>query len=198
MTRARPYDRDVALNAAMQLFWRKGYHATSLKDLEAALKMKPGSIYAAFQSKEALYLASLERYYHSTCESLQTKIAEAGSPLAGLAEFLRGFGMVRENPNEFNVCMVVKSMIDATAEDAKIGVIAREYLDLMSDEFAAIFQQARDLGELDSDADISYLARRYQMNLTALRFEAQRGGTDATLAKLAEEMAHDVEKLRVA
>ncbi|MDX1730552.1 MAG: helix-turn-helix domain-containing protein, partial [Aurantimonas coralicida] len=47
---ARPYDRDAALDAALRLFWAKGYHATSLKDLEAALTMKPGSIYAAFQS----------------------------------------------------------------------------------------------------------------------------------------------------
>lgn len=55
MTRAAPYDRETALDAAMALFWDKGFHATSLKDLEAALAMKPGSIYAAFVSKENLY-----------------------------------------------------------------------------------------------------------------------------------------------
>ncbi|MEP3669912.1 MAG: TetR family transcriptional regulator, partial [Roseibium sp.] len=37
MKRAQPYDREKALDAAQDLFWRKGYHATSLKDLEAAL-----------------------------------------------------------------------------------------------------------------------------------------------------------------
>ena len=50
MARAAPYDRDATLDAAMSLFWERGYHATSLKDLEAALSMKPGSIYAAFKS----------------------------------------------------------------------------------------------------------------------------------------------------
>ena len=44
MSRSAPYDRDTALAAAMDLFWEKGFHATSLKDLETALEMKPGSI----------------------------------------------------------------------------------------------------------------------------------------------------------
>ncbi|MGV8985829.1 MAG: TetR/AcrR family transcriptional regulator [Cypionkella sp.] len=61
MTRAAPYDRDTALNAAVSLFWNKGFHATSLKDLETTLHMNPGSIYAAFSSKENLYLLALER-----------------------------------------------------------------------------------------------------------------------------------------
>jgi len=61
MARAANYDRDVALAAALSVFWRKGYHATSLKDLETNLDMKPGSIYAAFESKENRYLLALER-----------------------------------------------------------------------------------------------------------------------------------------
>ena len=63
MTRMPAYDRDAALEAAIRLFWAKGYHATSLKDLENALNMRPGSIYAAFKSKQALFLAAMERYF---------------------------------------------------------------------------------------------------------------------------------------
>jgi AcrR family transcriptional regulator len=74
---ARPYDRDAALDAALRLFWAKGYHATSLKDLEAALTMKPGSIYAAFQSKEALFLAALERYFLRNRAGLAARLAAA-------------------------------------------------------------------------------------------------------------------------
>ena len=76
MARTASYDRDQALDAAMTLFWLKGYHATSLKDLEGALKMKPGSIYAAFQSKEALFRATLERYCARMAKDL-----DAGRPL---------------------------------------------------------------------------------------------------------------------
>ncbi|PWW07581.1 TetR/AcrR family transcriptional regulator [Mangrovibacter plantisponsor] len=56
------FDRDVALTAAMRLFWRKGFSATSLTDLTSAMGISPPSLYAAFGSKEALYESALEHY----------------------------------------------------------------------------------------------------------------------------------------
>ncbi|MDO7728229.1 MAG: TetR/AcrR family transcriptional regulator, partial [Loktanella sp.] len=92
MTRAQPYNRDAAIDAAMTLFWQKGYHATSLKDLEGALSMKPGSIYAAFSSKENLFNLSLERYFTSNRDEFRKFMAAADTPLTGLANFLRKIG----------------------------------------------------------------------------------------------------------
>lgn len=83
MPRTAPYNRDHALDAAMTLFWRQGYHATSLKDLEQALAMKPGSIYAAFKSKENLFRLSLQRYFDKGGDRLAGYIDAAPTPLAG-------------------------------------------------------------------------------------------------------------------
>ena len=71
MTRAAPYDRETALDAAMTLFWDKGFHATSLKDLEAALVMKPGSIYAAFSSSGSADPQRLARRFQSNVTALR-------------------------------------------------------------------------------------------------------------------------------
>ena len=60
MARKAGYDREKVLDKALELFWAKGYHGTSLKDLEVALDMRPGSIYAAFGSKEALFTAVVQ------------------------------------------------------------------------------------------------------------------------------------------
>ncbi|MGB2139878.1 MAG: helix-turn-helix domain-containing protein, partial [Psychrobacter sp.] len=51
MSRTTLYNRQEALDRAVKLFWHKGFHATSLKDIEQALDMRPGSIYAAFGNK---------------------------------------------------------------------------------------------------------------------------------------------------
>ncbi|MBO6509157.1 MAG: TetR/AcrR family transcriptional regulator [Roseibium sp.] len=198
MKRADPYNRDTALDAAMTLFWRKGYHATSLKDLEAALDMKPGSIYAAFKSKQALFLATLERYFLDNRQSLRTMVAEQGSPLAALAEFMRKFGCPGEAGRSNQACMVVKTMLDTTEADRVIGDAARDYLDQMGDEFTSVFRAAERAGELPPGADPDYLAHRYQMNLTALRIEVQRGRNQAHLARLAEDLARELEALRPA
>ncbi len=60
--RPREFDRDAALEAAMFQFWRKGFAATSIKDLCDAMGVRSPSLYAAFGSKEALYLEALEHY----------------------------------------------------------------------------------------------------------------------------------------
>ncbi|MEO1734071.1 MAG: helix-turn-helix domain-containing protein, partial [Pseudomonadota bacterium] len=61
MPRKPEYDRDDLIDRARNLFWKRGWAGTSLKDLEAELKLKPGSFYAAFGSKDALFELSLDR-----------------------------------------------------------------------------------------------------------------------------------------
>ncbi len=196
MTRARPYDRDIALDAALNLFWQKGYHATSLKDLEGVLCMKPGSIYAAFKSKEGLYLSALERYFHRNRDGLRALAARGGSPLGALADHLRGFGRQQAEVSGHRACMLVKTLLDVTEQDAVIGARARGYLDEMTAEIVTIFEAARAAGELPEGADPARLARRYQADMTALRIEAHRGGDPEALRLLAEDMAQSLEQVR--
>src|SRR5215218_9208155 len=60
--RPRSFDRDAALEQAVRLFWRKGFEATSMADLTAAMGIGAPSLYAAFGSKEALYAEALSYY----------------------------------------------------------------------------------------------------------------------------------------
>ena len=60
--RPRSFDRDAALERAMEVFWRQGYEATSINDLTAAMGINPPSLYAAFGDKERLFLEAVERY----------------------------------------------------------------------------------------------------------------------------------------
>ncbi|MFD8721216.1 TetR/AcrR family transcriptional regulator [Streptomyces sp. NPDC059629] len=62
MARIREFDMDQAVDRAMDLFWRRGYAETSLQDLLKELSIGSGSFYAAFGSKEQLYIRSLDRY----------------------------------------------------------------------------------------------------------------------------------------
>lgn len=196
MARTASYDRDAALEAAMTLFWRKGYHATSLKDLEAALKLKPGSIYAAFDSKENLYLLAPKRYFERSRQGFRNPMARATSPLAGLAGHFRTYAELAPEDVTRQACMLTKTLVDTKTTDAKIADATQAYLDQMRDEFAAACATAREREELPRSADADRLARRFQANVTALRVELQRGSSKDVIAELAEDMALEIEALR--
>jgi TetR/AcrR family transcriptional regulator, copper-responsive repressor len=69
--RPRSFDRDQALLQAMEVFWKKGFEATSVADLTEAMGINPPSLYAAFGDKEKLFLEAVDRYQARRGESCQ-------------------------------------------------------------------------------------------------------------------------------
>lgn len=196
MARAAAYDRDTALDAALALFWEKGFHATSLKDLEEALAMKPGSIYAAFRNKERLYLLALERYFERSRAGFRDHVARMASPLDALAAHFRSFAQLAPDDAARRACMLTKTLVDTRRTDPAIAAVTKEYLAAMQAAFAEVFAQAQRAGELGREADPKRLARRYQANLTALRLAVDQGIDAGSLTELADDMAREIEAMK--
>jgi len=66
MGRPRQFDEDQVIDTAKEVFWRRGYTATSVGDLEDELGVLRGSLYGAFGDKHGLFLRALERYAADT------------------------------------------------------------------------------------------------------------------------------------
>jgi AcrR family transcriptional regulator len=86
--RPREFDRGAALEAAMVLFWRKGFAATSMNDLCDAMDVRSPSLYAAFGSKEALYLEAIQHYVEVFGPPVWDKLAEGATARAGIQNLL--------------------------------------------------------------------------------------------------------------
>lgn len=62
MPRPIQYDRERVLEQAMEVFWDQGYCATGVAEIGAITRLKPGSLYGAFESKEKLFMEALDQY----------------------------------------------------------------------------------------------------------------------------------------
>jgi AcrR family transcriptional regulator len=96
--RPRGFDRDAALEAAMVLFWRKGFAAASMNDLCDAMSIRSPSLYAAFGSKEALYLEAIEHYVRTNGPPIWDRLAEGATARASVENLLLGRPRSCRNP----------------------------------------------------------------------------------------------------
>lgn len=187
MPRKPGYDRNDLINRARDLFWRRGWAGTSLKDLEAELQMKPGSFYAAFGSKDALYGLALDQYATDGAARLRA-LADEHGPLAALRRFPE---QVLKNPSApARACMLSRTLLELQAHDHPLADRASDHLRSMEDQFADLFAQAQAQGDIDPTLDPKKLARKYQSDLMGLRVTAERRDVDAMA--LASEFAEGV------
>lgn len=184
MARTASYDRDAVLDRARDLFWEKGIEGTSLKDLEAALDLRPGSIYAGFGSKAGLARAALERYTASGLAGFAARCA-AHAPLEALAVHLED--IAAHQPAR--ACLLMKTVV---GNDPDLAAAAVELADKTEAAFAAALADA-----LPHHPDTDGLARWYQAQVFGLRAYAERATPEAT-ADVAREMAAQVRALGAA
>ncbi|WP_193045416.1 TetR/AcrR family transcriptional regulator [Mycolicibacterium baixiangningiae] len=73
--RPRSFDRDAALEAAVEQFWRAGYTECSVTTLTAAMGVTPPSLYAAFGDKHSLFEEASAAYFRRTCDAVDQAAA---------------------------------------------------------------------------------------------------------------------------
>ncbi|MCL6416606.1 TetR/AcrR family transcriptional regulator [Aestuariirhabdus sp. Z084] len=87
MPRPKTYNEEAVLTSAMLCFWRKGHAATSMKDLEAATRLTPGSLYNSFGSKDGLFLKVLDHYIDCVVRHRVERFLLQGDPVKGIEQF---------------------------------------------------------------------------------------------------------------
>lgn len=87
MARPRAFDEQQALDAILDVFWRKGYDGTSIQDLVDASGVVRASLYGVWGDKDALFVAALDRYAQRVAESAGA-LEEAPSPLRWLQHLI--------------------------------------------------------------------------------------------------------------
>jgi TetR/AcrR family transcriptional repressor of nem operon len=168
---ARPvqYDRDTILDKAMQTFWEQGYCATSMATLVETTHLKPGSLYAAFESKQGLFLATLDHYAARSAEKLRAHLSEAKSPLEAIDAYFDRLADDIEKPRGKTSCFLVNTVLELSQRDAQIRKRINRHFGNIESAFVDTLQDARARGELEAGTDCGVLAAFLMNNIWGLR-----------------------------
>jgi len=171
------FDRQDAIEKATLLFWKKGYHATSMRNLQQVLDLRPGSIYASFGNKEGLFKEVLRCYTKRNLTSLKYCIETSSSPLAALKGYIEQAIVAGDEqssqillPN--SMCLLVKTLAELTEENAQLLIESKRLLEMIQGAFIVLLNEAQLAGQITPTKDLDRLAHYVQMQITGLRIYA--------------------------
>ena len=152
MGRPKSYQRAAVLVAARDLFWERGYEATSVADLEQRTGLNRSSIYQEFGNKRDLFEAALACYADQVISMLFADVRNDGAGLdavAGLFTRLAElFGC--NQASSTRGCLMVNTIAELAARDERVRPAAAKYRDRLRTDFATALGRAAASGEIDA------------------------------------------------
>jgi len=174
MARPKEFDRDVALDRAMTVFWSKGYAATSTDDLLSAMGIGRQSMYDSFGDKRRLYLEALARYQDASVTGHIERLRSKTSPLAGIEAMLAGV-VAHDRTVRERGCMGVNAVSELGCTDPDVTRLRGASDRRLSTALHARLEEARALGELRRGLDIETAAAFVGTTMQGLQVGARAG-----------------------
>ncbi|MEQ6853940.1 TetR/AcrR family transcriptional regulator [Lysinibacillus capsici] len=186
MARTREFDEAKVLEAAMQLFWEKGYEATSLSDLTARMGIQRPSIYSTFGDKKELFEAALRRYTTSRASEIRTKLQSYASVKQAFYIFFEEVITAEYTKDLSNGCFCINTMVELAPHDEKFEILTREHQLYLSVIFQETIERGIQSGELEANTDAKSLAQALIVALIGLtvmlKSQPQRSFVDNAIA----------------
>jgi TetR/AcrR family transcriptional repressor of nem operon len=179
MPRTKEFEPQEALDAAMHLFWRMGFEATSMRDLLDAMCIGRGSFYDTFGDKHTLFLAALDRFEDARTSWMDRALEGAG--MDGIEEVFRRSieGLLGFEPRRG--CLLANTAVELAPHDPEVAGRISRYVRRTEEAFTGALARAREAGEIPADGDPKVLARFLVSNLHGLRVLARAGADRRTL-----------------
>ena len=182
MPRPKSFNETQILSQMMALFWRQGYTATSMRDLEKASGLTAGSIYHEFGSKKALFERTLS-FYISTVIGwrIEKYLTQAEHPLTGIREFLVTTFKGVPEPFRSQSCLLVNTATELGQQDTEIGHIVHRGMQRIESAFRQNLILAREQGILKPGIDPELAARHLALLMPGILIAAKNNAKTASL-----------------
>lgn len=176
--RPREFDRQEALQRAMELFWAQGYEGTTLADLQNAMGgITAPSFYAAFGSKEALFREAVELYKQTQGAAVAEALAKGLTTRAGIEGMLRAAAESVCGHGKPHGCLVVLSAINCMPANKGIEDFMREQRSLREKFIRQRLRRGIAEGDIPSGTEVNALTSFYTSILDGIAVRARDGAS---------------------
>ncbi|MGH9688658.1 MAG: TetR/AcrR family transcriptional regulator [Candidatus Acidiferrales bacterium] len=179
------FDKDAALEAAMLLFWERGYEGTSMADLTQAMGLNPSSIYGAFGDKHALFQLAVKRYVEIRARYAGKALEEPTLEKVVRALFDSTVAFLT-TPGHPPTCMTLAGAMGCSVDAAPARDLMTE---VRRQNEAAIRKRllaARKSGEFSKGVNVGDYTRYLSSILAGLSVQAANGSTKAELKRTSQ------------
>ena len=186
MARGRPrkVDLESALETSMNVFWEKGFEATSMNDLSVATGMAKPGLYAAFGDKEKLFCSALTRYFDRSGQLLLDDLVQSPIGLsAAIRRYLEAIANALLDTSKPGGCFVANSVVECARRASPIAHLIREFDAKRRSALFERLQRARCEGELPDGVDSEAMADFFAGQALAMAVMGRAGADQATFRR---------------
>lgn len=159
MARTKDFDEIEVLEKAIDIFWRKGYTATSMQDLVDGLGISRSSLYDTYGDKHTLYVRALETYQAAGSGRMCSIMSTATSAKDAIRKLISLVIGDVGNPAQRKGCFMVNAEVETAPHDEKVnGMVCQNDLQI-EDAFYAAIKKGQANGEIPQNKDARALAR---------------------------------------
>ncbi|QRF09866.1 TetR/AcrR family transcriptional regulator [Acinetobacter pittii] len=167
--RTKEFETDEIADAAMQVFWRRGYAATSVQDLVDGTGLSRSSLYSTFQNKQGLYQKALQRYELLTTLNNVKLLSSSGSPKALIRQLLINVVEDELNDSEHKGCLVANACLELVGHDEDVSQFVASNLQKLQHTLESLLIKAQQSGEITSTQNPRALASFFLNTMQGLR-----------------------------
>ena len=161
MPRTKQFDRDKVLKKAMDLFWKQGFHATSIQDLVNHLGINRASMYDTFGGKDQLFQEAFQYYQKENGRFFQNfeKLLAQKSARAVLEEFFALELQSLKKDKESKGCMAVNVTTELSNQSEDIYQLVHSNKERVTELFSQLIQTGQERDEISTQRPPEVIAR---------------------------------------
>lgn len=171
--RPRSFDRGVALQAALDVFWRHGFEQTTMAQLTAAMGIASPSIYCAFGNKSSLFLEALKYYQQTHWDPVYDKFRENPDIYSATRELFEDTARCLLAPNAPSGCLIVMGAMNLPEGELELRQAISDRRGELGQMFRQKLKEAISNGQIPPESDIPAISGALQNFLEGLSIQAR-------------------------